>query len=89
MDNNLKEKIGIKLLAQHPNLVAVWVCDDGTAFDRETLAKEYAQKLGKAEMVKVEKPVEQQVEAVEQVEKQVEPTEKKPKKGTKKAAKKE
>ncbi len=55
MENKIKEKIGLKLLAQHPDIKVLWVCDDGTAFDRKTLANEYAQKIGNREIMQVER----------------------------------
>ena len=53
MDKRLREKQGLKLLAQHPGTKVLWVCADGTAFDCKPLAVGYADKIGNADILEV------------------------------------
>lgn len=53
MDKRLREKQGLKLLAQHPGTKVLWVCADGTAFDSKPLAVGYAAKIGNADILEV------------------------------------
>lgn len=53
MDKELAKRNGLDLLAQHSNIKVLWVCADGTAFDRKDRALEYSTRIGNHELVEV------------------------------------
>lgn len=82
MDRKIREKQGLKLLAQHPGTKVLWVCADGTAFDCKPLADKYAAKIGKADILEVNATGKRQSKTAK-------PQPKVPRKGSKKGAKTE
>lgn len=82
MDRTIREKIGMKLLAQHPGTKVLWVCADGTAFDFKPSADKYAAKIGNADILVVKAAGKKQPQLAV-------PQPKAPRKGSKKGAKTE